>query len=231
MYNNFPKNQKFFFNFYAFFEKSCILCERFRKMTGIFVLVNLKNQSLCLYKRQMADGVGANPGKFTRQKPKRKHKAAPHTRPDTVKSQQQTKRNRELSELPIFPYLCCVFLPSYRPQRYFDRPAGIRPGGVFVYIIRFPLYLDIRVLNPLRDTQGNREQFPTRGKRRVFHRPSNHKMLFGFFLLMFPSLFPFRSFQNLSGQCVWRRGPTAIHDFGYWSPFQFAVRITTAIPV
>ena len=103
-------------------------------MDGIFVLVNLKNQLLCLYKRQMAVGVGANPGKFTRQKPKRKPKAAPHTRPDTAKSPQQTKRNREFRRSTNFPYLCCVFLPSYRPQRYFDRPAGIRPGGVFVSI-------------------------------------------------------------------------------------------------
>lgn len=55
-------------------------------------------------------------------------------RPGIVKSPNKAKRNRELSELPNFPYLCGVFLPSYRPQRYFDRPAGIRPGGVFAAI-------------------------------------------------------------------------------------------------
>ena len=108
------------------------LYERIRNKSGIFALVNLKIQSLCLYKKFPAGIVGANPGKFTRQKPKRKPKAAPHTRPDTVKSPQQTKRNREFPQSPKFPYLCGVFLPSYRPQRYFDRPAGIRPGGVFV---------------------------------------------------------------------------------------------------
>ena len=138
-YNLFSKNKNFYFNFCTFYRKSCILCERFRKMDGIFVLVNLKNQSLCLYKRQMAGIVGANPGKFTRQKPKRKPKAAPHTRPDTVKSPQQTKRNREFPQSPKFPYLCGVFLPSYRPQRYFDRPAGIRPGGVLYCFPRGPV--------------------------------------------------------------------------------------------
>lgn len=88
-------------------------------MDGIFVLVNLKNQSLCLYKKFPAVIVGANPGKFTQRKPKPNAKAVQSTRPDTVKSPQQTKRNRELSELPIFPYLCCVFLPSYRPTTVF----------------------------------------------------------------------------------------------------------------
>ena len=132
-YNNFPKNQKFFFNFYTFFEKSCIFYERFRKMTGIFVLVNLKNQSLCLYKRQMAVGVGANTGKCIQPKPKRKRKAAPHTPPDTVKSQQQTKRNREFPQSPKFPYLCCVFLPIVSPNNgILTAPPGfVRAGFLF----------------------------------------------------------------------------------------------------
>ena len=94
----------------------CGLCERIRNKSGIFALVNLKNQSLCLYKKFPAGIVGANPGKFTRQKPKRKPKAAPHTRPDTVKSPQQTKINREFPQSPKFPYLCGVFLPIVSPN-------------------------------------------------------------------------------------------------------------------
>lgn len=55
--------------------------------------------------------VGANPGKFTQPKHKRKRKAVQFTHPVTGKSPRKAKRNRELSVLTIFPYLCRVFLP------------------------------------------------------------------------------------------------------------------------
>lgn len=77
---------------------------------GLFLSRNPKILSQCLYKRQMADGVGANPERFTQQRNRPKGKAAPRMHPDTVKKAEQTKKNRELPYFePKFP----TFVPSF----------------------------------------------------------------------------------------------------------------------
>ena len=103
---------------------------RFRPKPGIFVHDNPKNQSLCLYKKFPAVIVGANPGKFTQPKHKRKRKAVQFTHPVTGKSPRKAKRNRELSVLPIFPYLCRVFLPRIAQHGILTAAPG-KPGAVF----------------------------------------------------------------------------------------------------
>ena len=111
---------------------------RFRPEPGIFAYDNPLNQSLCLYKKFPAGIVGANPGKFTQPKHKRKRKAAPHTRPGIVKSPRKAKRNRELSVLPIFPYLCRVFLPRIAQHGILTAAPG-SPGAVFLSpVVRIP---------------------------------------------------------------------------------------------
>ena len=73
---------------------------------------------------------GANPAKFIPRKNRPNAKAAPHTRPVTGKSPRKAKRNRELSVLPIFPYLCRVFLPRIAQHGILTAAPG-SPGAVF----------------------------------------------------------------------------------------------------
>lgn len=111
---------------------------RFRPEPGIFAYDNPKNQSLCLYKKFPAVIVGANPGKFTQPKHKRKRKAAQFTHPVTGKSPRKAKRNRELSVSPIFSLsLPCLFT-TYRPTRYFDRRARFAGCGFLLPVVWIP---------------------------------------------------------------------------------------------
>lgn len=127
-YNLFRKYQKFYHNFSNFFHNFLQIPVRIAYIRGC----KPKKSSLCPFKKSPAVIVSVQPAKFTPQKPKRNNRPAQFTRPGIVKRPRKAKRNREFRRSTNFPYICCVFLPSYRPQRYFDRPAGIRPGGVFV---------------------------------------------------------------------------------------------------
>lgn len=100
------------------------------RKTRYICIRNHQIKQLCRLEKWPAATNGARPAKFIQQKRKRKHKPAQSTLLGIVKSPRKAKRNRELSEFPIFPYLCGVFLPSYRQQRYFDRRAVFRgvPG-------------------------------------------------------------------------------------------------------
>lgn len=104
---------------------------RFRPEPGIFAYDNPKIQSLCPLEKCPAATNGANPGKFTQPKHKRKRKAVQFTHPVTGKSPRKVKRNRELSVLPIFPYLCRVFLPLRIAQHGILTAAPGSPGAVF----------------------------------------------------------------------------------------------------
>ena len=110
-YDNFSNFQKFF----LYFSQKCafflLLVQENVPIAVYLHRTTPKNQPLCLFKKFPAAIVGANPERFTRPKHKRKRKAAPRTHPDTGKSPRKAKRNRVLPVLPIFPYLCRVFLP------------------------------------------------------------------------------------------------------------------------
>lgn len=118
--------------FFRFFAKNCGFRARFRAEPGIFAYDNPLNRSLCLFKKSPAVIVGANPGKFTRRKPKRKPKAAPHTRPGTGKNPRKVKRNREPPDYPGNSLsLPCLFT-HVSPTRYFDRRARETGCGSFI---------------------------------------------------------------------------------------------------
>ena len=100
--------------------------------TGIFVQLTPKNQSLCQFVKCRAATNGAKPAKSIQQKHKPKHRAAPHTRPDTGKSPRKAKRNKELAIFAEIPYLCTVFLPTYRPFGIQTATPGTVRGGFFI---------------------------------------------------------------------------------------------------
>lgn len=148
-YNKKCKNQKFyhnFFNFLHFFSKS-------PSEWAIFAIINPKILGSCQYTRHKAVGNGAKPERFTRPKPKPKHKAAPFTPRAIVKRPQPKKRNRNSGILTEIPYLCCVFI--YRiAHNGIDRPARIRSGGVPFTLSRplFPVCVScstIRRVSPM----------------------------------------------------------------------------------
>lgn len=102
----------------------------------IFAYDNPLNRSLCLYKKFPAVIVGANPGKFTRPKPKRKPKAAQFTHPGTGKNPRKAKRNREPPEYPGNSLsLPCLFT-HVSPTRYFDRRARETGCGFLSPVVR-----------------------------------------------------------------------------------------------
>ena len=107
------------------------LCERIRNKSGIFALVNLKNQSLCLYKKFPAGIVSVQPAKFIPQKHKRNNRPAQFMRPGIVKSPHPKRNKGNFRKIPLNSLsLLRLFTHRIAQQRYFDRPAGIRPGGV-----------------------------------------------------------------------------------------------------
>lgn len=98
--------------------------------TGV---LHINNNGFCGFGQPAAVIVGANPGKFTRPKPKRKPKAAPHTRPGIVKSQRKAKRNMEPPDYPGNSLsLPCLFT-HVSPTRYFDRRARETGCGFLSY--------------------------------------------------------------------------------------------------
>ena len=109
--------------FFQFFAKICGFGARFRPEPGIFAYDNPKNQSLCPLEKCPAATNGANPGKFTQPKHKRKRKAVQFTHPVTGKSPRKAKRNREQPDYPGNSLsLPCLFT-NVSPTRYFDRRA------------------------------------------------------------------------------------------------------------
>ena len=108
---------------------------RFPAGTGIFVQSNPKNQQLCPLNVCRAATNGAKPAKSIQPKNRPNAKAAPHTRPGIVKNPRKAKRNRELSVLPIFPYLCRVFLPRIAQHGILTAAPG-SPGAVLLYDLR-----------------------------------------------------------------------------------------------
>lgn len=113
---------------------------RFRPELGIFAYDNPKNQQLCPLEKCPAATNGANPGKFTQPKNRPNAKAAQFTHPVTGKNPRKAKRNRELSVLPIFPYLCRVFLPIVSPTRYLNAMPGFgRALFCFIHIQKYNL--------------------------------------------------------------------------------------------
>lgn len=107
---------------------------RFRPEPGIFAYDNPKNQQLCPLEKCPAATNGANPGKFTQLKNRPNAKAAQFTHPVTGKNPRKAKRNRELSVLPIFPYLCRVFLPRIAQHGILTAAPG-SPGAVFYCLL------------------------------------------------------------------------------------------------
>lgn len=111
---------------------------RFRPEPGIFAYDNPKIQSLCPLEKCPAATNGAKPAKSIQPKNRPNAKAAPHTRPGIVKSPRKAKRNRELSVLPIFPYLCRVFLPRIAQHGILTAAPG-KPGAVLLLpVVRIP---------------------------------------------------------------------------------------------
>ncbi len=110
---------------------------------NIFAQTTPKIFSLCPLKKRRAATNGANPAKFTQPRPRRNAKAEPSMHPDTKEIPRKTKRNRELADLPEIPYLCCVFLPTYRLHGILTAPPGFVRAG-FCYrrfgVVFFPPY-------------------------------------------------------------------------------------------
>ena len=98
---------------------------------NIFAQTTPKIFSLCPLKKCRAATNGANPAKFTRPRPRQNAKAEPSMHPDTKEIPRKAKRNRELADLPEIPYLCYVFLPTYRLHGILTAPPGFVRAGFF----------------------------------------------------------------------------------------------------
>jgi len=106
----------------------------------IFAQATPKIFTLCLFIRCRAATNGANPAKFTQPRPRQNAKAEPSMHPDTKEIPRKAKRNRELADLPEIPYLCCVFLPTYRLHGILTAPPGFVRAGFLLpsTVVRIP---------------------------------------------------------------------------------------------
>lgn len=107
---------------------------------NIFAQTTPKIFSLCPLKKCRAATNGANPAKFTQPRPRRNAKAEPSMHPDTKEIPRKAKRNRELADLPEIPYLCYVFLPTYRLHGILTAPPGFVRAGFLLpsTVVRIP---------------------------------------------------------------------------------------------
>lgn len=124
---------------------------RFRLELGIFADDNPKNQLLCPYKKRKMVGVGANPGKFTRQRNRPKDRAGQSTHPGTGRSHRKTKRNRELPiNYPKFPIFATSFYHRIAYGILTAPPGFVRAGFLHSSAVeRIPCPYQFRQFRPI----------------------------------------------------------------------------------